>query len=162
MLEAFDLLWQRGVDVSLVVVGREGWNVSGVMAALRDHPQIGKALLLLETASDADVIFAYRSAIANICASATEGFGLPIVESARQGTPSILSDIPVFREIGGQGAAYFPYGDATALAEQIDLLMRMGAKQRRELVSRTSTSTWEEAAMNWVSATMLPMSMKGN
>jgi glycosyltransferase involved in cell wall biosynthesis len=38
--------------------------------------------------------------------SAQEGFGLPVVEAAVARVPIVLSDIPIFREVGGDEARY--------------------------------------------------------
>jgi glycosyltransferase involved in cell wall biosynthesis len=49
----------------------------------------------------------YRNAHAVVMVSAAEGFGLPLVEAAACGTRHLLvSDIPVFRWICGEGAHY--------------------------------------------------------
>lgn len=157
ILEAFEILWRRGSEAGLIVIGREGWDVADVLATLKNHRELGQRLLFLENASDADVVFTYKNASANICASATEGFGLPIVEAALHGTPTIASDIPAFREIGDRGVTYFPYGDAEALAQQIDSLVRMNSKQRKEMASRIQVASWQEAAKDWASAILLPV-----
>ena len=44
---------------------------------------------------------------------------MPIVEAARLGLSTICSDIPVFREVGGEGALYFRVNDPMALAATI-------------------------------------------
>jgi glycosyltransferase involved in cell wall biosynthesis len=51
-----------------------------------------------------------RSAIA-VLPSESEGFGLPVIEAQACGTPVVLSDIPVLREIGGPAAAFCAVGD---------------------------------------------------
>ena len=60
-----------------------------------------------EGASDEAYDSALRSATALVSASREEGFGLPVVEAQALGTPVLLSDIPIFREIGGAPAGYF-------------------------------------------------------
>lgn len=42
-----------------------------------------------------------------VTASRVEGYGLPIAEAMTLGVPSVISDIPIFREVGGEGALYF-------------------------------------------------------
>ncbi|CAN5177767.1 glycosyltransferase family 1 protein [soil metagenome] len=58
-------------------------------------------------ASDEDYEKAMLGATALVTASRDEGFGLPVVEAQALGTPVLLSDIPIFREIGGPAAGYF-------------------------------------------------------
>jgi glycosyltransferase involved in cell wall biosynthesis len=49
-----------------------------------------------------------------------EGFGLPVLEALVLGTPALISDIPVFREIYGDfPVTFFRAGDSTDLKENI-------------------------------------------
>jgi mannosylglucosylglycerate synthase len=43
--------------------------------------------------------------------SQQEGFGIPVLEAAMARVPAVLSDIPIFREIGGEETLYFNLQD---------------------------------------------------
>ena len=58
----------------------------------------------------------YACALAVVLPSWLEGFGLPPVEGLAAGAPAIVSDLPVLREVLGDGALYVPPGDAEALS----------------------------------------------
>ena len=52
--------------------------------------------------------------------SRLEGFGFPPLEAALAGTPSVVSDLPVFREtLGDDGALFVPVDDPDALADAL-------------------------------------------
>ena len=55
-----------------------------------------------------------------IAASECEGFGLPLIEAARQGLPVIARDIPVFREVAGDHAFYYSAGRPEELADALE------------------------------------------
>ncbi len=58
-------------------------------------------------ATDEQYETALKNATAVVSASRDEGFGLPVVEGQALGTPALLSDTPIFREIGGTPAGFF-------------------------------------------------------
>lgn len=115
-LDAFDRLWASGSAAKLVIAGRYGWDCRPLMDRIHRHPELGRKLFWFEDVSDADLDFAYRHAAALIAPSYAEGFNLPIVEALHRGCPVVASDVPVHREVGGEFAAFFPLGDAAALA----------------------------------------------
>jgi glycosyltransferase involved in cell wall biosynthesis len=107
VLESFEQLWKSGVDVNLVVVGRQGWMVEKLYERLASHDERGKRLFLLDKVSDQFLDDIYRACSCLIAASEGEGFGLPIIEASRHGLPLIARDIAVFREVAGDNAVYF-------------------------------------------------------
>lgn len=112
-LDAFELLWQRGISVNLAIVGKAGWHTEAFIERLRNHPQAGQRLHWFEGASDALLHALYKQCKLLLSASEGEGFGLPLIEAAQYGIPLLLRDLRVFREIAGEHAKYFDgYGPA--------------------------------------------------
>ncbi len=105
LVGAFLRARERGLDAELVIVG-----------AGRLDPQ-GPGVLRLERAEDLGTL--YAGALALVLPSWLEGFGLPPVEAIAAGTPAIVSDLPVLREVLGDGALYVRPGDAAGLADAL-------------------------------------------
>ena len=126
-LDALERLWDDGVALNLVIVGKPGWRVEALAARLRDHPQRGRRLFWLERASDELLERLYGASSALLAASQAEGFGLPLIEAARHGLPVIARDLPVFREVGGAHAWYFTAGDGAALAAALQQWLALRA-----------------------------------
>ena len=143
LLAAFDRLWSSGFDARLVIFGRPGWYVEGIVASICTHAEFGRRLFWFKDGNDAELDYAYSRTDAVICASYAEGFGLPIAEAARRDRPVIASDIPVFREVGGEGVAYFRVNDPDALAE---IVRRWSAGEIRTDPAKVSRSSWADAA----------------
>jgi len=107
LLEAFDLLWAKGIKVNLVIIGKQGWMVETLVKKLRTHSGLGKRLFWFEGISDEYLEKIYSASTCLIAASEGEGFGLPLIEVTRHKLPIIARDIPVFREVIGEHGFYF-------------------------------------------------------
>lgn len=142
-LDAFERLWAAGIDARYVIVGRRGWGSQALAQRIRAHEEIDRRLFWLDDADDASLRRLYERAHGLIAASFAEGFGLPLAEAAFHGLPAIASDIPIFREIAGDRAAFFPPLDADALCAEIRAaLKRRGPRAPARIVSwRESTQT---------------------
>jgi len=84
----------------LVVVGRTGWAYGDALDLLRETPGIR----LVGHAADAELLALYRNAIALAFPSLYEGFGLPLVEAMREGTPALVGSRGALPEVAA-GAA---------------------------------------------------------
>ncbi|MDC7804213.1 glycosyltransferase [Sphingomonas sp. BLCC-B65] len=54
-----------------------------------------------------------------VSASLDEGYGLPVAEALALGVPAVVTDMPIFREVAGDGALYAPGTDAAAFAAAV-------------------------------------------
>jgi glycosyltransferase involved in cell wall biosynthesis len=87
-------------------------------------------------------------AFALVSASKDEGFGIPVIEAMEQGTPAIISDIEIFREIGGQAASYFDPTNPAELVARIRELEVTGEWKAKSLLSiqQSAKFNWEASA----------------
>ncbi len=140
-IDAFERLWAAGHEIRYVIVGRPGWNTRALQRRLRQHREFGRRLLWFDDAEDADLRCLYENARGAVNCSIAEGFGLPLVEAALRGVPVIASDIPVFREVGGEGPRYFDLLDSENLAATIKDVM-----QSPRIAPNIRTISWRESA----------------
>ena len=142
-LKAFERLWQERSNARLLLIGRPGWEPR-LKQRFAEHPELGGRFFVLNDASDALLAEAFRKATAVIQGSAVEGFGLPVVEALARDVPLIASDIPVFREIAGDAALYYPQSDSAALARAVGQMLR----EREHWARRARDFKW----LDWTEA----------
>jgi len=143
VVEAVRIARSRGVPVELRMVGRPGW--------IDIDP--GDAIAL-GSLSDDDLRREYQSADVLISASRAEGFNLPVAEAAACGTPAILSDTPLHRELFEEALAFFPVGDSLTLAMELE---RAWKTRDAEAWGHLATATaarfrWEDCARSILTA----------
>ena len=119
LLDAFDALWGSGSEVRLCLIGNSGWKCEDLISRITNHTRYGKSLYWFRKLGDDGLEYAYRHANVLIMSSHAEGFGLPIVEALQRGLPVMASDIPVFREIGGDFVAYFDLANPQSLVDLV-------------------------------------------
>lgn len=110
-------VWEGLADPPrLVIVGSRGWAGPELLARLDRAPCGVEEWSGL---TDAQVSALLAGAQALLFPSLAEGFGLPLLEAAALGTPLIVSDLPVFRELAGDSAVYLDPGDVYAWRKTI-------------------------------------------
>ena len=154
-LEAFDILWSAGLEINLVIVGKEGWqplpqearrDIPETISRIKNHPQLNSRLFWLEGISDEYLEKAYTASRCLIAASFGEGFGLPLIEAAQHDLPIFARDIPVFREVVGENAFYFKAETPGELAGAIKSWLAEYQKKTHPKPDRLKWSTWKESA----------------
>lgn len=146
VLAAFERLWQRGEDCTLVIVGRTGWMVDQLVAALRAHPERGNRLIWIEDSSDELLEQVYAASACLVAASRGEGFGLPLVEAAQHGLAIIARDIPVFREVAGEHAFYFEDDSPDGLADALSRWLALFRNGQQPTPQGMHWNSWRASA----------------
>jgi glycosyltransferase involved in cell wall biosynthesis len=90
----------------------------------------------------------YRGARAVLMPSDREGFGIPVIEGLACGVPVFASDLPVFREVGGDAVVYCRVGDADDWAGTLRAFLAgtRSAPPRAERLARAAKYTWSRHA----------------
>ncbi|MGK2941665.1 MAG: glycosyltransferase family 4 protein, partial [Immundisolibacter sp.] len=155
-IDAFNQLWNEGVDVNLAIVGKEGWqglakdmrrDIPETVHRLRTHPERKKRLFWLDSISDEYLEKVYAASTCLIAASYGEGFGLPLIEAALHNLPIIARDIPVFREVVGNHAYYFGVGSPKSLAIDIQVWLTLYGADQHPKSANVPPLTWRESAL---------------
>lgn len=145
-LEAFETLWRDGCEVNLVIVGKRGWKVADLAEKLSSHPQAGRRLFWVEGASDEFLQEIYAACRCLLMASYAEGFGLPLIEAAKNNLPILARDIPIFHEVAGKYASYFHAEQSQDLADAIKQWLALDAKGQAPGSVGMPFLTWKQSA----------------
>lgn len=149
-LAAFELLWQQGIDINLVIVGKQGWMVDDLAKKIRKHTELNQRLFWLEGISDEFLEYVYQHCTCLIAPSEGEGFGLPLIEAAQHKLPIIARDIPVFREVAINYAYYFSGLSPLDLANAVKKWLIMHKKGMAPQSIDMPYLTWQESAQQLI------------
>ena len=146
-------LWKRLVSrlesraPRLLIIGQRGWESEEVFAFLDRGDSFGDAVVEMADCTDAELARHLGGARALLFPSLVEGYGLPLVEALRAGTPVIASNLPVFREIGGDVPDYLDPLDVGAWEQVVLSYAEPDSPARTAQLKRMTayqTPTWDE------------------
>jgi glycosyltransferase involved in cell wall biosynthesis len=83
-------------------------------------------------------------AVALVSGSQDEGFGIPLVEAMNRGVPIVVSDIEIFREIGGEAGIYFNQNDPKSFAAAV-----MSISEDRAWLQRSIAGQKQALKFSW-------------
>lgn len=106
----------------------------------------GASVVMHDGVTDDEYGELLRSATALVHASRDEGFGIPLLEAMSLGVPVVVADTPIFREVGGDAARFFPVGDADALARAVRDLEGEWAAVSRASLEQSQRFSWRASA----------------
>ena len=101
-------------DMELWWVGKLGWMISRDELERMANPAGGRRIRFLDSVSDGELCRLYQQASWSIYPSRYEGFGFPILDSLRHGTPVLASCTSSMAEFDHPGIFFFdPQDPAT-------------------------------------------------
>lgn len=168
IINAFTELWENGFDVYLILIGKEGWNVEGLIGKIVNHSEFKKRLFWYKHTSDETLQKIYQHSTALVLASENEGFGLPLIEAARYNLYIIARNIPVFKEIAGKHAFYFEGSDPKNLAKSLKNWLELYSKNLAPKTEGMRCLTWKESTEmlldviikeNWLTTEIIPKTL---
>lgn len=98
-----------------------------------------------------------------ISLSRAEGYGLPLVEAMSHGTPVIASDIPIFREVGGDAASYVHPDSPAEFAAAVRKLEEpeFWKERSRRSVERAAEFSWDASARKLLQVAEEAVALRG-
>ncbi|MCX5700950.1 MAG: glycosyltransferase [Candidatus Omnitrophica bacterium] len=145
LLDVFDLVWRQQLNVTLCIIGKKGWLSEQIMERIRKHSLFKKNLFMFSNLSDIGLIYFYQHSRALLSASFAEGFGLPIVEALHYGLPVLISDTPIYREVGKDFCAYFDISNPISLAKIIIDIETTGKLPKVKDNNEYRLPTWKDS-----------------
>jgi glycosyltransferase involved in cell wall biosynthesis len=145
LLDSLELLDRPGLH--LVVVGRPDFGAASTARRLADNPRVVHRLDI--PAEELAALYCHAAVL--VFPSQGEGFGLPVLEALRFGTPVVCSNTTALPEVAGAFARYFnPLAAnavddlAQAIAATLDSPLALDPEC---LAEHLAVFTWRNAAL---------------
>jgi glycosyltransferase involved in cell wall biosynthesis len=87
-------------------------------------------------------------------ASLDEGYGIPVAEAMNMGVPTVITDMPVFHEVGADGALYFDPHSPKSFAEAVKKLddLKLREEHIKKAYKHVGTFSWDASARELLKA----------
>ncbi len=135
-------------DMELWWVGPSGWMTQQATTR-KGRDRSGRRIHFVGMVTDQKLCELYRQATFSVYPSLYEGFGFPVLDSLRHGTPVLCAFNSSLQEFGGPGVFYFDACDAQTLDDACRALLAStaGGVERHDLEARFS---WDNLARDVV------------
>jgi glycosyltransferase involved in cell wall biosynthesis len=148
LINAYDCLRKRGIDLPVVIAGRRGWQVEEVTRMV-EALHLTAHIHFSGYIEPQDLPMVYNLADLFVYPSLYEGFGLPVLEAMACGTPVVTSAISSMPEVVGDAGLLVPPREIEPLANAmhsllVDRALREQLSERG--LERAAHFTWERTA----------------
>ena len=135
-------------DIKLVVVGNLGWKYKNVFKTLKKY-NLSERVIFTKSVSSEEIKALYSKSEAFIYPSFYEGFGIPILEAMRAGTPVITSGLGATKEVAGDAAFFINPYNPDSITNAINTLLsndRIRTNLTKKGFERIKQFSWEKTA----------------
>jgi glycosyltransferase involved in cell wall biosynthesis len=155
LIDAWSIISKKHPQLSLVITGKDDVFLSRIKSMVQNS-RVGN-VLFVGSPGDQELSALYSHASAFVFPTSFEGFGLPPIEALSAGTPAIVSDIPVLKEVlPEEGVFFFKSGDKDGMIEAIERVLLDPAKAKSEAARGGEEvrrrHRWEDAATRTLQA----------
>lgn len=136
------------LDMQLVLIGNAGYGYDEVKYILEEY-NLASSVIMPGWIPEFDMPAIFSAATAFVFPTLHEGFGIPVIQAMACGVPTLISDIPVLREIAADAALFFDPRSRVDLAEAMnrvasDADLRQNIKAKG--LERAAQFSWEKSA----------------
>jgi len=149
VVKAFNLISARVSSISLVLIGdipvQERDRLSKLFQASPFYDQI----MHFASVTEAELRLFYNGAALLVYPSSYEGFGLPVLEAMRCGTPVIVSKSGSLPEVAGDAGTYVDPKDPADIAENIIRIVTNSSKRAElsnKVLRQSNKFSWARCA----------------
>ena len=154
LIEAFHLVSKRQTAngkrlLQLVIVGKKGWLYDTIFAKVKDLG-IEDRVIFTGFVPDEELPILYAHATCFCLVSLYEGFGFPVLEAMKEGTPVVASNVSSLPELVADAGILVNPEDVTDIAHGIIDVLKMKDEDRMKLITRgkkqAAKFTWGKTA----------------
>lgn len=140
-------------DHLLVIAGKKGWLFDEIFRTVKEE-NLENNVIFTDYITETEKWILYTNSICLILPSVYEGFGIPVIEAMKVGTPTISSNIEVLKEVVDKAGVFIDPNNISDLSNK--LLNMCNEKYRSELSEkgriRAKNFTWENTAKSVLTA----------
>ena len=155
LIRAFAQIARGHPDARLEIVGENRTHPHQDLGALISDLTLQHRVEIRSYEPDDVLNQLYRKARVFAFLSEYEGFGLPPLEALAAGTPAVVTDTPVAREVCGDAARFAANGDVEAVVRNLEALL-FDSQARRDVLDRApavlARYSWDRAARETLAA----------
>jgi glycosyltransferase involved in cell wall biosynthesis len=146
VLSAFELLWSRGNDLRLLIVGRPRYTDAQPLKKIRRRSRRDNRLVWLDNPTHEALCEVSSVSWCILTASEAAELDPSPAIAARHKLPLLARDTPMLRELAGDRASFFQAMTVEELAEAITGWIALHTSRHQLKPHKTSQPLWEQPA----------------
>jgi len=150
LIDALALLRENHPEIKekLVLIGNASFGYDEVKYLIEEF-NLNEDIYMPGWVAEADMPAIFNGASAFVFPTKHEGFGIPVIQALACGLPTIVSDIPVLREIAAEAVLYFDQNSKESIAAAMrEVIVNQDLRQRLSLAGprQAQKFSWEKCA----------------